>query len=97
MPEEFDRQSLIDEEHLKLVSLGFMISAGIGAFFASIGLLYMLIGIGMSVALSHVPVSPKNPGPPPAFIGWIFGGMGLVFLLLGTAVALLRFWGRLAV
>jgi len=92
MPEELDRQSLVDEEHLKLVSLGFMISAGIGAFFASIGMLYMLIGIAMSVALSHVPVSPRNPVPPPAFIGWIFGAMGLVFLLLGAAVALLRFW-----
>ncbi len=92
MPEELDRQSFIDEEHLKLVSLGFMISAGLGAIFASFGLLYMLMGIGMSVALSHVPVSAKNPVPPPAFIGWIFGAMGLVFLLLGTGVAALRFW-----
>ena len=83
MPEELDRQSFIDEEHLKLVSLGFMISAGLGAIFASFGLLYMLMGIGMSVALSHVPVSAKNPVPPPAFIGWIFGAMGLVLPAVG--------------
>lgn len=28
MSDEIDRQSIIDEEHLKLLSLGYMISAG---------------------------------------------------------------------
>ena len=92
MPEEIERQSILDEEHLKLVSLGFMVAAGIGAFFALIGLFYMVMGIGMSLAFSHLPASPKAGEPPPAFIGWIFGGMGLLFLLIGGAVAFLRFW-----
>ena len=91
MPEEIDRQAIIDEEHLKLVSLGFMISAGIAAFFASFGLIYVFIGIVMSIALAHTPAS-ANGGPPPAFVGWIFGGIGLAFLLIGAGVAFARFW-----
>ena len=92
MPEEIDRQSVVDEEHLKLLSLGFMVSAGIGAFFGLFGLIYVFFGMVISVALAHAPMSAKTGGPPPAFIGWIFAGMGLLFLLIGGAVALARFW-----
>jgi hypothetical protein len=92
MPEEIDRQAIIDEEHLSLVSLGYMVSAGIAAFFAMFGLVYVFLGIVTSIALSHVPASAKTNGPPSAFIGWIFGGLGLVFLLVGGGVAFARFW-----
>jgi hypothetical protein len=93
MPEEVDRQSIIDEEHLKLLSLGYMISAGFAALFACFGLLYLFIGIVMSVALSHAPVTMGKAGePPPAFIGWIFAGIGLLFFLFATGVAFARFW-----
>jgi hypothetical protein len=92
MPEEVDRQSVIDEEHLKLLSLGYLISAGVAAFFSLFGLFYVFFGIVMSVALSHVPASAKTGQPPPAFVGWIFAGLGVVFFLLGSAVAFARFW-----
>jgi len=92
MPEEIDRQSIIDDEHLKLLSLGYMISAGFAAFFSCFGLLYLLMGVVMSVVFSHVPASAKTGEPPPAFIGWIFAGIGLVVLLIGSGVAIARFW-----
>lgn len=92
MPEEIDRQSIIDDEHLKLLSLGYMISAGITAFFACFGLLYLFIGIVMSVALSHGTATGGSGEPPPAFIGWIFAGIGLVFFLIGGGIAFARFW-----
>ena len=92
MPEEIDRQSIIDEEHLKLLSLGYMISAGVAAFFSVFGLFYILIGIVMSIALSHAPASAKTGAPPPAFVGWIFAGVGLVIFLLAMGVAVARFW-----
>jgi hypothetical protein len=53
---------------------------------------YLMMGVVMSVVFSHVPVSAKTGQPPPAFIGWIFGGIGLVFFLIGTGVAIARFW-----
>jgi hypothetical protein len=92
MTEEIDRQSIVDAEHLRLVSLGFLVSAGIAAFFALFGMIYVLVGILMSIALAHAPATSRSGGPPPAFIGWIFGGMGLLFLLLGLGVAAARFW-----
>ena len=92
MPEEIDRQSIIDGEHLRLLSLGYMISAGVAAFIACFGFLYLLIGIAMSIAFSHAPVSAKTGELPPAFIGWIFACFGLLFVLLGGGVAFARFW-----
>jgi hypothetical protein len=92
MPEEIDRQAIIDGEHLKLLSLGYMVSAGIAAFFAFFGLMYVFFGLVMSIALSHAPASAKTGQPPPAFIGWIFAGIGLVFLLTGAGMAFARFW-----
>jgi len=93
MAEEVDRQSIIDEEHLKLLSLGYMISAGFAAFFACFGLLYVFIGIIMSVAFSHAPATTGKPGQlPPAFVGWIFVGIGVVLFILAIGVAIAKFW-----
>ncbi len=98
MPEEIDRQAVIDDEHLRLVSLGYMISAGFAAIFACFGLLYLLIGVVMSIVLAHVPASAGEAnGPPPAFIGWIFGGVGLVFFVLAGGMAFLRYWAARSV
>jgi hypothetical protein len=91
MPEEIDRQSILDEEHLKLVSLGYMISAGVAVFFAVAGLFYILMGIVMSVAFTHLPAD-KAGNQPPAIIGWIFAGIGVVFFLKASGVAIPRFW-----
>jgi len=91
MPEEIDRQSIIDEEHLNLLSLSYMISAGVAAFFSLFGLLYVFMGIIMSFAISHAPPG-KNGEPPPAFLGWIFAGIGLLIFLLAMGVAIARFW-----
>jgi hypothetical protein len=92
MPEEIDRQSIIDEEHLRLLSLGFMVSASIGAFFALIGVMYVFLGIVMSIVLSHAPASAKTAQAPPAFVGWFLAGFGLVFVLGGVGVGFLRLW-----
>jgi cbb3-type cytochrome oxidase subunit 1 len=63
------------------------------AFYACIGLFYIFIGIVMGIGLAHLPASSAGAnGPPPAFVGWLFGGMGLVFFLLAGAVAFLRYW-----
>lgn len=93
MPEEVERQSIIDEEHLKLLSLGYMISAGVAAFFSVFGLFYILMGIVLAVAFSHAPATAgKSTEPPPAFVGWLIAGFGLVIFILAIGVAIARFW-----
>ena len=74
MTEEFIRQSIIDEEHLKILSLGYMISAATSALFSLAGLFYMLMGIFVSTVISHQPEAATKTGQaPPAFVGWMFG------------------------
>lgn len=92
MPGE-TRQSIIDEEHLKILSLAFVVSASVSAFYSLFGLLYVFMGIMMGTTLSHLPQASANPaqGPSPAFVGWIFSFIGLAFFLIGIAVTAARF------
>ena len=89
MSDDSLRQSIIDEEHLKLLSLGYMISAGISAFFSLFGLMYIFMGAMMG-EISRMSPSPKSE-PPPAFVGWLFAGIGLAFFLGFLALGLLKF------
>ncbi len=90
MSDETLRQSIVDEEHLKLLSLGYMVSGGFAALFSFFGLLYLGIGLVLALTLSHAPATSGEA--PPAFIGWIFAGVGLVFFLGAIAVAIARFY-----
>ena len=91
MPEEFSRQSVVDEEHLKLLSICYMISAAISAFFSLIGLSYAGMGAVVSEALKRAPEFAGNAeNAPPAFIGWIFGGIGVALFLTWITMAGLK-------
>jgi hypothetical protein len=93
MSDDTLRQSILDEEHLKLLSLGYWVSGGFAALFSLFGLFYVAMGIGMSFVLSHAPeTAGKASEPPPAFIGWIFAGIGSAIFLVMIAVALAKFW-----
>jgi hypothetical protein len=98
MPEDFSRQSVIDEEHLKLLSLGYMISAAFTAVFSLFGLMYAVIGVGISAAIQHAPgLAANGIERPPAFIGWIFGGIGLVLFLVAIVLAGAKLWAALCI
>jgi hypothetical protein len=98
MSEEIDRQSIIDEEHLKLLSLGYVISGGVAVMFSLFGLLYVFIGIIVGTAVAHAPAATGRPGePPPAFVGWLFAGIGVAFFLVAIAMAIARFWAALSI
>src|SRR5271170_5106539 len=88
MSEGVAAQSIVDEEHLKLLSLGYMISAATTAFFSLIGLMYIAMGIFIGAIASHKSAMGANTGqPPPAFIGWIIGGVGLGLFLFMVLLA----------
>jgi hypothetical protein len=95
MPTEDIRQSIIDEEHLKLLSMGYMVSAGVTAFFSFIGLIYVFIGIMMTKVFPQAAANASEQ--PPEFIGWIFAGIGLAIFIFMIALAAVKFWAALCI
>lgn len=85
--------SIIDEERLRLLSLGYKISAGIAVLFSLFALFYVFMGVVMTTTLSHSLQTNGNPAntPPPAFVGWLFGAIGLGLFVLMIAVAALKY------
>lgn len=55
MDTQEERQAILDDEHLKLLSIGYVIEGAISAFFSVFGLLYAFMGlfIGSVIASSH--------------------------------------------
>jgi hypothetical protein len=98
MSDDALRQAIIDEEHLKLLSLGYMVSGGFAALFSLFGLLYLVVGVIMGLAISQAPSAAGKAGEaPPAFLGWIFGAIGLVIFLIMIGIALAKFWVALSI
>lgn len=75
-----------DLEHLKWLSTGFYVYAGLTALFACIPFIHLSIGIAMVTGSFG---DDKN-APPEAF-GWFFIGIASVFILLGWALAFCNF------
>ena len=91
MNEVINHQSIIDAEHLKLLSIGYMISAGFSAFFGLFGFIYVFFGIMMGEVIRHADLSHQANQPPPAFFGWLFAGIGIVFITVSFTLAVLKF------
>jgi hypothetical protein len=92
MTDAINRQYIIDDEHLKLLSIGYMIAAGFSAFFGLFGFFYVFMGIMMGEMFRHAPeFSAQANQPPPAFVGWLFAGIGIVFILVSFTLAILKF------
>ena len=86
------RQQIADEEHLRLLYIGYLISAGMNAFFSLFGLVYVFLGVMMGVIFSVDSGTAGHTGDaPPAFIGWFFGIIGLGIFLFLIAMAVLKF------
>jgi hypothetical protein len=74
-----------DEEHLRLLSIFHYVVGGLAALFSFFPLLYAAFGGFMLYASTHPQMQQGEP--PPAFLGWIFIGLGCFFFLLGEALA----------
>ena len=92
MSEELNRQTLIDDEHLRLLSLGYMISAAMTAVGTLFALLYVFAGFVVAAVLSRHPGMAGDTGqPPPAFIGWIISGIGFGIFVFTLTLAAAKF------
>jgi hypothetical protein len=82
MVTEFERQQIIDEEHLKLLPIGYWVMAGFLGLYA----LFMLAYFGLLGTMFATFPQQGMEGPPPQF-GWLFLGFGfLVFMFMAVGV-----------
>ena len=86
-----DRQTLLDEEHLKLLSIGYMVEAGVTAFFSLFALVYVIMGLMIALVGVTANASSKTDNAPPAVVGLMLGGIGFAFFIVMIAMAILKF------
>jgi hypothetical protein len=75
-----------DTEQLNLLAIFHYVVGGLAALFSFFPLLYSVIGGFLLYAAEHP--GQHNQEPPPAFLGWIFIGLGAVFFLVGVTMAI---------
>jgi hypothetical protein len=78
-----------DEEHLKLLSILYYVWAGLTAFGACFGGIYVVAGGGLLIAAA---TQQGNQNAPPPWFGAIFLVLGAIILLLVVAISLLNFF-----
>ena len=81
-----DRQQILDDEHLRLLSIFHYIKGGITGVVSCIPIFHVVLGLAMIIA-PHVFGQGKDL--PPAFIGWLFVVIGSFIILLGLTFAAL--------
>ena len=79
-------QPMLDQEHLRLLSIFHYVKGGISAFFACIPIIHVIIGLVLIMA-PHLFGQGSNA--PPAFLGWFFLLLGGFFVLFGWTFAVL--------
>jgi hypothetical protein len=84
---EPEHQRILDEEHLRLLRIGYFIQGGATLVMCLFGLLYVFLGL---FAFRSFPNTPGTSYPPVA-MGYIFAWMGGLFTLAGVAFATLQF------
>jgi nitrogen fixation/metabolism regulation signal transduction histidine kinase len=83
-----EKQNILDEEHLKLLRIGYIVAGAADLFFALIPLVYVAIGIGIAVAGISLPTRPGEPSP--AMIGLFLVVFGMLFCFFFAAQAVLQ-------
>lgn len=84
--DESSRQQIVDGEHLKMLRIAYLVSAGTTALFGLFGFMYVFMGI-MVTAMPF----EDGKGPPP-FFGWFFAIFGLMFVAGGLGLGFLKFY-----
>jgi hypothetical protein len=84
-----ERQQILDEEHLRLLRIGYFIVGGTAAFTGVFGLFYA--GMGLFIVSAGAASSSRHGQPPPEFMGAIFIAIGAFILLIATVYASLAF------
>lgn len=85
---EQEKQNILDEEHLKLLRIGYIVLGVADLFFALIPLLYVVMGIGMAASSIQAPTRPGDPSL--AFVGGFLVVIGIAVSLFFVAQSVLQ-------
>jgi hypothetical protein len=87
------KQSILDQEHLPLLSLGYLVSAIITGLFSLLGLFYLLMGLVMGPLLASAAHAGTHADEfPPQMVGWFLAAFGGLFFVLGASLAIAKYF-----
>src|SRR5262245_853770 len=88
------KQRIVDDEHLRLLRIGYFVSAAMTGLMAVFGLFYGLIGVFVFSPLAHQ--ASTGDQVPPQFFAQLLGIFGFGFAALALAFAAAKVYvGRL--
>src|SRR5215831_18592319 len=83
-------QSLRDADHLRLLSIFYLLSGAVSLLFALLPLVYM--GLGVFFLKGTFPLSPSDKSPQPEWFGWLFVAFGAAAFVVFASVATVKFF-----
>ncbi len=89
--ENLDRQTIVDQEHVRILSIAYLVSAVMNALFSLFGLLYVFMGFFMTALMARMPAGPAQPAPPPEAVAWMFAAFGLAMFTIMLTFGLFKF------
>jgi hypothetical protein len=96
VPYDPARQAIADDEHLRLLTIGYYISAGITACYSLIGLFYAamggIVGLAISQSAANAATETSSNQPSPQLMGWIFGVIGIGLFVVLITIAAMKFF-----
>ena len=81
-----NKQQILDDEHLRLLSIFYYVKGGITALFACIPIIHVVLGLVFIIAPTAF---GHGNDQPPAFLGWLFLILGSFLILFGWTFAVL--------
>jgi hypothetical protein len=81
-----NQQQILDNEHLRLLSIFHHVKGGISTVFSCIPIIHVIIGLIMTIA-PHV--FGHGSDQPPALVGWLLLILGISIILVGWTFATL--------
>lgn len=85
------RQAIVDEEHLKMLSVGYYVSGAISLLYALFGMLYAGMGGFMFGMMRSAGPAARAANGPPSEVVWIFVAIGTFATLVFGGMAVAKF------
>ena len=82
------QQSIIDQEHVRLLSIAYVVSACLSALFSLLPLVYVFVAVFFMSLAKHAP--PDSKGPSPEIALWMFCFIGLGIFVAMMAMGVLK-------